>query len=156
MFAIRETGNGVAPGTARNRWTAIGHQFRILTPWGRKWLVVARCACGTIRAVEVAGLNTGNSKSCGCWKDQPENKPDGSNEPRFLPTPKQIKAWQKAQQDRWSDREHVIRSTVIPVDELTIQHARNEAAVEIACVSGLHDSERQVVDLDAEYPDLPW
>lgn len=51
-------------GNKYNRWTVVGGIKR--TP--NNTLYLCECDCGTLRYVERAGLISGRSKSCGCWK----------------------------------------------------------------------------------------
>ncbi len=46
------------------RWTVVG-QNPDSNPGVPKWF--CRCNCGVIRSLQISGLKTGRSRSCGCW-----------------------------------------------------------------------------------------
>ncbi len=63
-------------GATFHRLTIIAEPFRANNSWsrasaqGRYWYVQVRCACGKVKAVQVAHLRAGSIKSCGCaFKD---------------------------------------------------------------------------------------
>lgn len=59
--------DGAAPGSRFTSWVVVGPAFFI----GRKKLVACKCNCGTTRALSVAALKGGLSRSCGCLQRPP-------------------------------------------------------------------------------------
>jgi len=61
----------VQVGQRFGRWTVIGEPF---TEFRKDPAVLCRCTCGTERVVVIYSLRSGNSKSCGCYKDEMTSK----------------------------------------------------------------------------------
>lgn len=67
MGIIAERRAKVKPGEKHERLTVIGLPFAMpRSKSGRTTYVVCECECGSVLAVEVGHLKSGNTKSCGC------------------------------------------------------------------------------------------
>jgi len=56
----------IANNTAFTYWTTIGEQKKI----NSQKVILCRCKCWTEKYVRVGRLLSGNSKSCGCWRNE--------------------------------------------------------------------------------------
>lgn len=57
-------------GDVFNRWTVLKEMPCVKTPKNVKRYFLCKCICGTERVVEISGLTTGHSKSCGCFHSE--------------------------------------------------------------------------------------
>lgn len=74
MLKVSEEHKGIKVGSKYGRLTMIGPAFCITRRdtnglvLGTRWLVVAECECGVVTVQRTDGLQSGHSKSCGCFK----------------------------------------------------------------------------------------
>ena len=63
------TRDDLFPGAEFGRWTVLGFGgYKLFPNARRRILAVCECECGTITTVDVAGLRSGRSNSCGCLR----------------------------------------------------------------------------------------
>jgi hypothetical protein len=83
-----------------NRWTVISfsHQLPVIKSTDYFWL--CKCDCGTMRAVRGRELVRGNTKSCGCWRQERTSKAatkHGHLTGKDTPSP-EYRSWNHARQ----------------------------------------------------------
>lgn len=88
-----------------NKLTIIEETIDINTKYNRK-MVICKCDCGNIITTRLSSVKSGNTKSCGCYKNEITKKIGLNNKKHGMSFSKEHNSW-KSMKDRCLNTNHI-------------------------------------------------